>query len=101
MSYTFKALSQDEQDDIVVAYFTGLERDKFSHEINLNRFDAMLPNLPDGDFKKRISELRADTASRLVEVDALIAATEAQIPPADRLTASQQRISSKAAAQSK
>jgi hypothetical protein len=92
----YKILTQDEQDEIVVAFMQSQERDAFTHQINLDRFDAMLPSLPEGNWKSRISELRAETAQRLAEVQSIIAATEDTLPSQERIDAAIARLAAKA-----
>ena len=93
--YVYKIMTQDEQDDIQVEFLASQERDLFCHMTSLTRYDAMLAELPTGAFKTRIQQLRADTQSRILEVSSIIAAHEAQMPTAERITASSARISEK------
>ena len=92
----YQVLSQDEQDDIVVSFMLSQERDKFCHELNLGRYDSMLPSLPDGEWKERVTQLRSETANRLVEVNSIIEASINKLPPAARLEAAKQRLQAKA-----
>lgn len=92
--YQFQVLSQDEQDDIMTNFLLAQERDLFCHQTSLARYDAMLVSLPDGPFKTRIQGLRTDTQSRIDEVNAIIAASQNQIPPSERLQAAMSRLSS-------
>ncbi|GAJ07223.1 unnamed protein product [marine sediment metagenome] len=68
------------------------ERDKYCHKLNLERYAAMLPTLEDGTWKTRVTKLHADTASRLAEVDSIIAATLPQMPSAERIAAALTRL---------
>ena len=95
MNKTFKVLSQDEQDDIIVEFYEAQERDLFSHELNAERYERMLAALPDGDWRKRIEQLHTETLKRKDEVESILAATESQLPPADRIAASLARIAAK------
>jgi len=91
----YSVLSQDEQDDIVVSFMEAQERDLFSHRLNLERFDKMLSSLPEGKWKSRISDLRAETASRIAEVESIITATKGQLPTAGRIEAAKSRLQAK------
>ena len=87
----YDVLSQDEQDDIVVAFMLAQERDQFCHQLNLTRYETMLITLPDSKWKQRVGELRAETLVRLNEVSSIIAATKPQLPPTARLSAAVSR----------
>jgi hypothetical protein len=91
----YNVLSQDEQDEIIVAFMQAQERDLFCHQLNLERYNRMLETLADGEFKSHITKLRDETAKRLAEVQAIIAATECQLPPQERIEAAKTRIASK------
>ncbi len=95
---SYEILSQEEQDEIIVSYLHAQERDEFCHQLNMARFDAMLPSLPAGKFKERIAQLRNDTQERLVEVTGIKTATLAQLPPKERVDAAKARIAAKEAA---
>ncbi|MBA7653876.1 hypothetical protein ES703_61739 [subsurface metagenome] len=92
----YQVLSQDEQDDIVVSFMLSQERDKFCHELNLGRYDSMLPSLPDGEWKARVTDLRSETANRLAEINSIIEASKKGMPPAARLEAAKLRLQAKA-----
>ncbi|MBA7484016.1 hypothetical protein ES707_19535 [subsurface metagenome] len=94
----YQVLTQDEKDDIIVSFMRGQERDKYCHELNLARYTEMLKTLEPGKWRDRVSKLKDDTVSRLVEVDSTIAATAAQMPPAGRVTAAKQRLEAATAA---
>jgi len=97
----YQLLTQDEQDDIKVAFMLSQERDKYCHELNKERYEAMLQTLEDGEWKKRVEKLHAETVSRLAEVDSIIAATLPQMPSQERIDASMVRLeAAKAAAPS-
>jgi hypothetical protein len=91
----YKILSQDEQDEIIVSFMQAQERDEFTHKINLERFDRMLENLPEGEWRSRVAKLRTDTAQRLEEVRSIIAATEPQLPPDERVQKAKTRLDSR------
>ena len=90
----YRVLSQEEQDDIIVAYMLSQERDKYCHELNLARYAAM-ERSANGDWGDRISKLKAETEVRLAEVNSVIAETEKQLPPQERLEAAIIRLKSK------
>jgi len=97
----YQFLSQEEQDEIIVEYLKAQERDHFCHRINLERFDAMLQSLPEGEFKNHIVNLREETAKRLIEVNSIIGATKRQLPPQERLDAAKARLAAKLESQNK
>ena len=88
----FIVLNEEEQDDIIVSFMQAQERDKFCHELNLSRYEAMLTTELRDDFRNKITQLKDETLSRLEEVDAIIAATRAQIPNSSRINAAKTRL---------
>ena len=90
MEYTL--LTEEEQDDIIVTFMQAQERDAFCHQINMERYDSMLVELPDDAFKKKIQGLMDETAGRLGEVTGIINATVKQMPDSVRIAASVARI---------
>jgi hypothetical protein len=95
-----KVMTQDEKDDTIVEFLAAQEHDGYCHELNIERYTAMLPSLPDGPWKDRISNLLAQEQARKEEVDSIIVATESQMPTGQRLTDAKSRLSAKKAAQS-
>jgi len=91
----YQLLSQDEQDDTIVSSLLAQERDHFCHTTNLQRFEEMLKTLPEGAWRTRITQLRDDTKARLAEVDSILKALKAQLPPAERLAAAKKRLTTK------
>jgi len=91
----YQVLNQDEQDEIIVSFMLSQERDKFCHDLNLARYDAMLESLSDGKWKDRIVVLRAETLERLAEVNSIIQATKPQLPTAERIEAAKTRLVNK------
>ena len=85
--YEYRLLTQEEQDEIIAMYLKSQERDLFTHRLNLQRFEAMLPSLPAGEFKQRIQQLRNETIDRIAEVEAIIEKTLPQAPPVERMRA--------------
>ncbi|HUV56508.1 MAG TPA: hypothetical protein VMV84_04675 [Dehalococcoidales bacterium] len=88
----YNVLSQEEQDEIIVSFMQAQERDDFCHQLNLSRYETMLKTLPEGDWKSRVAKLRAETVQRLAEVRSIIAATEPQLPSAERLAVAKNRL---------
>ncbi|GAI61403.1 unnamed protein product [marine sediment metagenome] len=88
----YLVLSQDEQDDIIVSFMLGQERDKFCHELNLQRYTDMLKTEKAGEWRDRVSKLKGETVSRLAEVNSIINVTIPQMPPPGRITAAKQRL---------
>jgi ferritin-like metal-binding protein YciE len=97
--YQYQLLTQEEQDEIVAAFLKAQERDLFTHRLNLQRFEAMLPSLPAGEFKQRIQQLRNETIDRIAEVEAIIEKTLPQAPPVERMKAAITRVEQGAAGQ--
>jgi len=93
----YKVLDQDTRDDIIVEFFEAQERDLHCFLLNKERYEAMLEHLEDGPFRKRIEKLLAETNQRIAEVEAIIAATEKQLPGSDRIAAAKQRLQAKRA----
>ena len=89
---TYSVLTDDEKDDIIVNFTRAQERDHYCHSINLERYDEMLKTLPTGDFRNDIEKRKADTQSRIAEVEKILEATAAQMPDAARIEAAMQRI---------
>ncbi|MBA7571863.1 hypothetical protein ES708_13632 [subsurface metagenome] len=88
----YQILSQEEQDDIIVSFMLGQERDKYCHELNLQRYTEMLKTLKAGEWRDRVSKLEGETVSRLAEVNSIIGVTTPQMPSPERITAAKQRI---------
>ena len=88
----YQVLSQDEQDDTIVAFMLSQERDKFCHELNLQRYKNILNKAKKSEWASRIAGLHADTLKRLAEIDSIIEATRPQMPLAKRLEAAKQRL---------
>lgn len=97
--YQYQLLTQDEQDEIVATFLKAQERDLFTHKLNLQRFEAMLPSLPAGEFKDQIRRLRNETIARIGEVEAIIEKTLPQAPPVARMQAAIARAEQRAARQ--
>jgi ferritin-like metal-binding protein YciE len=83
----YKVLKQEEMDNIVVEFHGAQERDHFTHNLNKARYEEMLPTLDEGAFKSRIQELLNETNGRIEEVEAIMTATESQLPSKDKIDA--------------
>ena len=92
---TYKVLTQEEQDEIVVEFMKAQERDEFTHSLNLERFEQMLSTMPECTWKQRIVQLKDETQVRLNEVQSILKATALQMPPADRLEKAKLRMKAK------
>lgn len=91
----YQVLSQDEQDDIIVSFMHGQERDKYCHELNLQRYTEMLKTLEAGKWRDRVLKLQEETNSRLAEVNSIIDVTKAQMPTPEHIAAAKQRLATK------
>ena len=90
-----EVLSEDEKEDIIVTFMLNQERDKYCHELNKARYEAMLKKLSDGDWKNRVAKLYEETLRRLEEVNSIIEATKPQLPPRARILAARERLARK------
>jgi hypothetical protein len=91
----YMVLTQDDQDEIMQQFLEAQERDLFCFRVNLERYDNIIKSSVSAAFGKRITQLRAETLSRIEEVEAIISASDAQIPPAERLSAAKARVAAK------
>ena len=91
----YQVLSQDEQDDIIVSFMHGQERDKYCHELNLQRYTEMLKTLEAGKWRDQVLKLQEETNSRLAEVNSIIDVTKAQMPTPEHIAAAKQRLATK------
>lgn len=85
--YQYIALSQDERDKIVLDFYLAQERDHFCHSINKQRYEAMLPDLPEGDFKLKVEKNLQDTNDRISEVSVILDKTRPQLPTQEKIDA--------------
>lgn len=88
----YKLLTEDERDEMIANTLLAQERDHFSHASNIERYTAMLEDLPEGPFRDRVAGLLQETRSRIAEVESIIAKTEPQLPPRARLDAAAARV---------
>jgi hypothetical protein len=97
-NYTYKFMTQDEQDDLLVQMMASQERDLHSHTTNLDRFKAIMDQLAaDSPLRAKYQMLIDQTTSRIEEVSAIIAATEPTLPPQARIDAAKMRLKAKGA----
>jgi hypothetical protein len=54
-------------------------------ELNKERFNAILAEIPEGAFRTRIEQLLAETNARMFEIQAIIKATISQLPTGTRM----------------
>lgn len=120
MPYEFKFLEETEMEDMLVDTYEAWERDKYMHEKNLERYNAILSQLDPADLqretdaafeieaKRRANPKRAnmypftplqfliinhrDTGFRLEEVDSYLGNTEPQLPTGQRLEDAKTRL---------
>jgi len=95
MSVKYLILSEDQKDDIIVAFLSGQEQDKFCLELNLERFNLMLKKLSDGPWRKQIQDSHDQSLSRLSEINSIIEATLQQLPSPRRIVAAKKRFTNK------
>ena len=101
---SYKVLTQDEMDDYIVSSLAIQEQDRYCHEINIQRFTAILKALPPiptlkssgkdpyGELRKKYTLSLNETKARLYEVNIIMAAVEAQLPVDTRLSAAIKRF---------
>ena len=120
MAYVYRVLSDDEQHDALVAHLHSLERDLHIHQLNLERYDAMLATMAHEDFlpwsdhqadcayclgnrqngavasppthKHWIAHLRAETAQRLQETQLTLQHLMPQLPAEKHVQAAAERL---------
>jgi len=73
-------ITAEEKEDMLIQTLKAQEMDLYIHNLNKERYQDMLPNLPEGPFKVRIEGEINTIDSRLVEVNAVITALDKQIP---------------------
>lgn len=95
MAYNYVLLTEEEKDDITVSFLKSQERDMYCHEVNIERYNTMLPTLPEGDFKKRIQHLLNDENKRKTEIESIIVATVPKLPSKERVAAAKIRLEQK------
>ena len=88
----YTVLSEDEKDDVIVTFMLSQEKDKYCHELNKARYEAMLKTLEDGDWKNRVTRLYEETLKRLEEVNSIIEATKPQLPSPEKISFAKKRL---------
>jgi len=79
--YKYLVLTDQEKNDIVVAFLLAQERDHFCHSINLDRYNNILKTISTDDpFYSRVQQLQKETVERLNEVTAILTTTATQLP---------------------
>lgn len=112
-------LSDEEREDMVVATYAGYERDRFAHELNLERQETILNKLSPEDLEKQRQSAFAkeeiikknpkapnrpmytplewliinhrDTVNRILEHDEILEAATKQLPNGDRFDNAKKR----------
>lgn len=95
--YVYQVLTQDEQDEIMVSFIHGQERDLYCHMLSQERYREMLRTLPEGDWRKHIAKMEKEVTDRLAQVQSIIDATTPQLPSAEWIAAAKARLAEKAA----
>jgi len=91
----YKTLKQEEMDDAVISFYKAQEMDLYLHNINKQRYEAMLETLPEGKFRDRVQGLLDETNSRIAEVEAILVATVPQLPQKEAIASSLARLEQK------
>lgn len=91
----FEVLSQDEQDETIVAFFLAQERDLHALTVSIERYQNMLKTLPPGPWRERIEQLLNESLERKFQVESIIEATRPQLPPPERIEAAKLRLANK------
>jgi hypothetical protein len=105
---TYRLLQTAEQDDIVIQFHAAHERDHFCHQINIDRYTAMLQELPPVDpdlaqqpihesdaFEVRIAKLLVTEQRAIANAELVLKHTEAQLPDDAAMAAAVARIAAK------
>jgi len=77
---TTTTITDEEKEDMIIQTLRGLEMDLYIHNLNKERYQDMIPNLPEGPFKVRIQGEITTINSRLVEVNTSLTALDKQMP---------------------
>lgn len=95
MARKYQFLTDDQQDERMVATFHAQEASHHSHAMNVERYTDMLTTLKDGPFKERIAALLITEQEALDQHEALLAATEKQLPESARAETAMNRLAVK------
>jgi hypothetical protein len=89
----YRFLTRDEQDDMIVATMRAQELDLFTHRVNLERYRAIAASrLRDTQLRRNVEQEIPVLVARIEDVEAIIAAVEAQMPPPARAAAAFERL---------
>jgi len=90
----FGLMSQDEKDDVIVAFMKSQETDRYCLQLNHDRYMRMLKDLDEveGAWKNQITELFTQTAIRMEQIDGIMAASAVQMPIQERIDAAMLRM---------
>ena len=76
MALTYKCYKADKhRKRQLVEFLWNQERDYDSHQINKARYETILETEPAGAFRDRITQLLAETNSRINEIESIVNAT--------------------------
>lgn len=89
---TIQAVDQDEHDDMLANTLLAQERDLAAHRLNLERFEAILGDMPPGPTRHHYMDLLLQTLDRGDEVTRIIDGLTPQLPPQARLDDAVARI---------
>jgi hypothetical protein len=73
-------LNEDEKNEILINTLLAQERDHFCYERNVERYTNLIPTLPEGEYKDKISALLITEQKALENTEATLAHTQAQLP---------------------
>ena len=88
----YDLISQEEQDNMLVQTLRSQQMDHYVHSLNAARYRSIIASAADGPWKGRITEMLAETESRIGEVESIVAALLPQMPPEGRKVAAVARI---------
>lgn len=78
---TYRAFTDPrEKTRLLVEFLKGQEQTHYLHVVNRQRYETLLRTLPNGTFRDQIIQRLAEVIERIVESEAIIAATQPQIP---------------------
>lgn len=95
MARTYAVLTQAEQDDMVVATVHAQEQAHFQHALNVERYTAMVADMPEGPFKERITALLVTEQAAVSDHEQLLDKTVAQLPKGPALLEAVARVEAK------
>jgi len=102
MARIYQVLSQAEQDDMILQTVYGLEASHAAHAVNIARYTAMLPTIPDtlllpsGQlFRDRIAELLKTEQAALDQHEHLLDQAVPQLPKGQDLLDAKARFTAR------